>query len=80
MYPSPTALSFQFYDSPIKSQFWERLSHDAEMFQFYDSPIKSPRTFFYDNYIFVFQFYDSPIKSTSIVQKIHYTLIVSILW
>ena len=56
-------LSFQFYDSPIKSFYFKSHPYTSRTFQFYDSPIKS--NFSIERLIELskFQFYDSPIKS-----------------
>ena len=53
---------FQFYDSPIKSCYFQHIRIDSNGFQFYDSPIKSSCLENKSGMRMEFQFYDSPIK------------------
>ena len=56
-------VTFQFYDSPIKSPTPPAWSFFLYGFQFYDSPIKSSIEKLVKLSKERFQFYDSPIKS-----------------
>ena len=63
-------MTFQFYDSPIKSRALPPRRGEVLWFQFYDSPIKSKALILCSARFSVFQFYDSPIKSVPTISII----------